>query len=124
MRYDPDKPIDPGEWLALDEMEQQLIVERYHKHAHVRLPSPRMHAIMHAAIETQIADGRASASKALERMMAEGLDRHDAIHAVGSVLAKHMYAVMKNREPFDEKAYDADLDALSAERWLTESRED
>lgn len=90
MRYDPDKSIDPGEWLALDEMEQQLIVERYHKRAHVQLPSPRMHAIMHAAIETQIAHGRASASKALERMMAEGLDRHDAIHAVGSVLAKHM----------------------------------
>jgi hypothetical protein len=124
MRYDPDKPTDPGEWLALDEMEQQLIVERYHKRAGVTLPSARMHAIMHAAIETQVADGRASAVKALERMLAEGLSRHDGIHALGSVLAKHMYAVMKDMEPFDDKAYDADLDALSAESWLSEWREE
>jgi len=105
-------------------MEQQLIVERYHKHTHVRLPSPHMHAIMHAAIETQIAQGRAAAGRALERVMTEGLDRHDAVHALGSVLAKHMYAVMKDRQPLDDKAYDADLDALSAERWIAESRED
>jgi hypothetical protein len=124
MRYDPNEPVDAAEWLALDEMEQQLIVERYHKRAHVQLPSSRMHAIMHAAIETQVADGRASTAKALDRMLAQGLDRHDAIHAVGSVLATHMYRVMKDKTPFDDKAYDADLDALSAERWRAESQED
>jgi hypothetical protein len=122
MRYDPDKAVDPAEWLGLDDMEQQLIVERYHKRARIRLPSPRMHAVIHAAIETQLAHGHAAARRALERMLAEGLERHDAIHAVGSVLAKHMFGVLKNKQPFDDKAYAADLDALSAERWLAESR--
>lgn len=124
MRYDPDKPIDPGQWQALDEMEQQLMIERYHKRARIHLPSARMHAIMHAAIETQLADGRASATNALDRMLAQGLSRHDAIHALGSVLAKHIYRVMKEQTPFEDAAYDADLDALSAERWLAESQED
>jgi hypothetical protein len=124
MRYDPDEAVDATEWLALDEMEQQLIVERYHKRARVRLPSLRMHAIIHAAIETQLAQGHASANKALQRMMAEGLDRHDAVHAVGSVLASHMFRVMKHKQSFEEKAYAADLDALSAERWRAESQED
>jgi len=123
MRYNPDKAVDPAEWLAMDESEQQLAVDRYHKRAGVRLPSRRVHAIIHAAIETQVAQGQAAASRALERMQAEGLDRHDAIHAVGSVMAKHMFDIMKHGQSFDERAYGADLDALSAERWLAELRD-
>jgi len=124
MHYDPDKPVDAAEWLALDEGEQQLVVERYHKRARIRLPSRRVHAIIHAAIETQVAQGHAAASRALERMLAEGLDRHDAVHAVGSVMAKHMFDIMKHGQTFDEKAYATDLDALSAERWRAESQDD
>jgi len=124
MHYDPDKPVDAAEWLALDEGEQQLVVERYHKSARIRLPSRRVHAIIHAAIETQVAQGHAAASRALERMLAEGLDRHDAVHAVGSVMAKHMFDIMKHGQSFDEKAYATDLDALSAERWRAESQDD
>jgi hypothetical protein len=123
MRYDPDKPVDAAEWLELDATEQQLAVERYHKRARVRLPSPHVHAIIHAAIETQVAQGHAAASRALQRMQAEGLDRHDAIHAVGSVMAKHMFGIVKQGHSFDESAYAVDLDALSAERWLAEWRE-
>jgi hypothetical protein len=124
MHYDPDKPVDAAEWLALDEGEQQLVVERYHKRARIRLPSRRVHAIIHAAIETQVAQGHAAASRALERMLADGLDRHDAVHAVGSVMAKHMFDIMKHGQSFDEKAYATDLDALSAERWRAESQDD
>jgi hypothetical protein len=124
MHYDPDKPVDAAEWLALDEGEQQLVVERYHKRARIRLPSRRVHAIIHAAIETQVVQGHAAASRALERMLAEGLDRHDAVHAVGSVMAKHMFDIMKHGQSFDEKAYATDLDALSAERWRAESQDD
>jgi hypothetical protein len=57
-------------------------------------------------------------------MVAEGLSRHDAVHALGSVMAKHLFGIMKHQQAFDEKAYAADLDALSAERWLAESREE
>jgi len=124
MRYDPDKPVDAAEWLALDEMEQQLIVQHHHKRARVQLPSLRMHAIIHATIETQVAEGHAAACRALERMLTEGLERHDVIHALGSVMAKHMFGIMKEGQSFDDTAYTRDLDALSAERWLAESRED
>jgi hypothetical protein len=124
MRYDPDKPVDAAEWFALDESERQLIVKQYHKHARIRLPSPTMHAIVHAAVETQVAQGHGAASRALERMMAEGLSRHDAVHAVGSVVAKHMFGIMKHHRAFDEDAYASDLDALAAEQWLAESLED
>jgi hypothetical protein len=123
MRYDPDRPVEAAEWLSLDEMERQARVEGSHKRAKVRLPSLRMHAIMHVAIENQLAEGHAAAAKALERLLAEGLDRHDAVHALGSVLATHMFEVMKHQRQFDEKAFSADLDALSAERWLSQLHE-
>ena len=50
----------------------------------IRLPSPDAHAAVHAVVETQISMGdetpvRCTAS----RLMAEGLDRHEAIHAIG-----------------------------------------
>ena len=39
---------------------------------------------------------------------------------VGSVLAKHMFGILKQGQAFDDNAYTGDLDALSAERWLAE----
>jgi len=122
MHYDPDEPVDAAEWLELDETERQLAVERYHKRARIRLPSARVHAIIHAAIETQVAERHPAATQALERMQAEGLDRHDAIHAVGSVMAKHIFGIVKQGHSFDETAYAADLGKLSAKQWLAEWR--
>jgi hypothetical protein len=124
MRYDPDKPVDPTWWLALDEAEQQYEVEQFHKRARVRLPSRRVHGIIHAAIETQLAQRHAAASRALDRMLVEGLDRHDAVHAVGSVMARHIFDIVKQGQSFDEAAYAKDLDALSAEQWRAESKDE
>lgn len=60
--------------------------------------------------------------------MAEGLDRHEAIHAVGSVLAGHMNDLMrklKSGEYLDANSgedpnvdYFAQLETLTAEDWL------
>jgi hypothetical protein len=53
------------------------------------------------------------------RLGREGLDRHDAVHAVGSVLASHMHALrvgdQGEREP-NERYYEA-LGKLSASKW-------
>jgi hypothetical protein len=40
----------------------------------------------HVVVENQVALGEAtSVPEALDRLINEGLDRHDAVHAVGSV---------------------------------------
>jgi hypothetical protein len=117
MRYDPDRPLEPSAWLDLDEGERLLMIESYHKRARVRLPSRRMHAIIHAAVETQLAEGLPPATRTLTRLMAEGLDRHDAIHALGSILAQHLFDTVKGEGPFDRNRYTQDLDRLTAEGW-------
>jgi len=34
--YDPDKPIDPVEWMALDEGQRDCLVEQYHRKKRIR----------------------------------------------------------------------------------------
>jgi hypothetical protein len=49
----------------------------------------RIGATVHVIVENQVALGDAFPAKAvLIRLMNEGLDRHEAIHAIGSVLSK------------------------------------
>jgi len=61
--------------------------------------------------------------------MSEGLDRHEAVHAIGSVLAGHLndlmheiksggdrVGMMSDQDP--NKDYFAELEALTAEGWL------
>jgi hypothetical protein len=74
------------------------LVMDYHQRAGIRFPRPKVHAIFHAVVESQIADPELPVRSTVERLMDEGLDRHEAIHAVGSVLAGHMHDLMRKFE--------------------------
>jgi hypothetical protein len=61
--------------------------------------------------------------------MSEGLDRHEAVHAIGSVLAGHLNDLMREIKSGDDRVdttsrrdpnedYFAELEALTAEAWL------
>jgi hypothetical protein len=68
-----------------------VLVVDYHRRTRVKLPNQRLHAAIHVAVENQIAMGdELPVHGVLDRLQAEGLDRHDAIHAIGSALAEHM----------------------------------
>jgi hypothetical protein len=118
MRYDPMNAPESAEWLAADEGERLLAVQAWHERAPVALPSVRAHAVFHAAVEDQLAEGYTSTVRTLERLTTEGLDRHEAIHAIASVLAQHMHDLMKEMmQSFDNAAYSRDLDALTVKTW-------
>jgi hypothetical protein len=54
--------------------------------------SARAHAATHVVVENQAAMGDATAVPAtLARLMREGLERHDAVHAIGSVLMQIIF---------------------------------
>src|SRR5262249_55620510 len=122
-RYNPLQAPDPKEWSAMDEQERIRLVEQYHRRAGIRLPNVTVHAIFHAVIETQIALGdELPVRRTLQRLMSEGLDRHDAIHAIGSVLAMHMSDLASRPDAASKAdpndAYYAALERLTAEEWL------
>jgi hypothetical protein len=117
--YDPDVAPKPAEWLALDEGEQIALVEAYHRHAGIDLPQATLHAVIHAVVERQLAMQLPQVVDTLRRLQQEGLDRHDAIHAIGSVLAEHMRALMTDEldVPNPNPIYFAALGRLSAASW-------
>jgi hypothetical protein len=121
VRYDARHTPDPDAWLAMDESERLSAVLRHHDEdaPHAPAPAPDAHAVMHVVVETQIASGDPPATAlTLKRLMAEGLSRHDAIHAVAGAVSRIMFDMMKRNVPFDPAAYDRELADLSASRWL------
>jgi hypothetical protein len=120
-RYDPLAPPDPQEWLALDELDRISLIEDYHRRAQVRLPNRRVHAIIHAIIENQAAlADETPVRRTLERLMAEGLDRHDAVHAVGLILTDFFHDVMTGAAPTDvdpNPEYFAAVERVTAAGW-------
>jgi len=82
------------------------------------VPNVAVHAAMHAIVETLIALGdEAPARRTAQPLMDEGLDRHEAIHAIGSVLVEFMTDLMKARKSGRNPsvAYFAALERLTAE---------
>src|SRR5262249_31341506 len=125
-RYDPERPVDPKEWSALDEGERQDLVERYHRKNRIKMPNSRMHAVIHVIVENQVAlHSEIPAEKTLARLIRQGLSRHDAIHAIGSVLMGHMSDLMKHgaKGQNPNADYYRQLEELTAEGWLNSFNE-
>jgi hypothetical protein len=66
-RYDPLVAPDLEEWLALDEGERIDLARDYHRKARIRLPNARVHATVHAIVETQIALGDKTPARRTEQ---------------------------------------------------------
>jgi hypothetical protein len=122
--YDPDVAPDPAEWLELDEFARIDLVARAHRRASLRLANPQIHAVVHVIVENQLAERLPVTADTLQRLMDEGLDRHEALHAIGSVLTVHMQQMLKRAPPpgtDPNAAYYAALHGLTAKGWQESS---
>ena len=118
--YDPDTSPAPKEWLEADEGERIELVSAYHRRKKIKLPNLQLHAVVHVVVENQIALGEEMVVNTLARLRAEGLDRHDAVHAIGSVLAENLYELMHENESATDELYRQYLERLqhlTAESW-------
>jgi hypothetical protein len=80
-----------------------------------------LHATFHAIVENQLALADPIVVETLTRLQHEGLGRHDAVHAIGSVLAEHIYELLK-AQPASARvdpnaAYGEGLKKLTAAAW-------
>jgi hypothetical protein len=120
-RYDPDVAPGTNEWLALDEGERLVVVEEYHRDARIALPKAarRLHATIHTIVENQLALNDEPVVRALARLMGEGLSRHDAVHAVGSLVAEQIYDLLKLKDAPEtaRTRYYAAIERLTAAEW-------
>ena len=123
MRYDAIEQPDPEIWLELDETERADLVIDYHRRIGVQLENPQLHAMAHVVVENQVAlGGITPVPETLERLMAEGLDRHEAVHAIGNIFMEIVFsAVHKPDDGRDiNSEYYRELALLTAAGWQSQ----
>ncbi len=128
-RYDALKKPNPQKWLGAEEAARIAAVKEYHFKNSVELPNEEIHALIHVTIENQIAlKDETPVAEAMQRLMNEGLNRHDAIHAVGSVLGKFFWKVLNGSDiesPDSWKdSYFKEVQALTKEKWYKKFSEE
>ena len=126
-RYDPDQAVVSEEWMELDEDERHYFVQQYHRKKRLKMPNLRMHVAIHVVVENQVAlGGKIPVEKTLTRLMREGLSRHDAVHAIGSVLSGRIFDLVKHgpRELDVNADYYGQLEKLTAQGWLNRFNEE
>jgi thioesterase domain-containing protein len=119
-RYDPLQAPASKEWLELDESERIALIESYHHRTRAVLPDLRAHATFQAIVENQAALGdETPVRRTLARLMEEGVDRHEAIHAVVATLAEHVFDLVRAPSPPSDPnaSYFAALEKLTVESW-------
>lgn len=120
--YDPLRPPPIADWIELDESERLDLVRAYHEKQGDDLPNLDIHAVAHVIVENQVllADETPVAA-VMERLMQEGLDRHEAIHAIGYVFMGTLHETAQDdREADLTSAYYRELTQLTAEKWLNQ----
>jgi len=117
--YDPSISPSSEDWLSLEETEQIRLVSAYHKKKRIKIKKLQMHIMLHVVVENQLAEGIQAAQEAYDRLTAEGLDRHETIHAIGSVLLEHLQNLLREEEvgPNPHQRYFEDLRTLTVSTW-------
>ncbi len=108
-----------AEWLALEELTRIQLAEEHHRRARTKLPNLKAHAVFHAIVENQMAENLEPVVRAMTRLTAEGLNRHEAVHAIASVVAEHIHDLFNAKVDADnsQAIYYAAVERLSAKRW-------
>jgi hypothetical protein len=118
--YDPDTSRPSADWLQTDEGERIELVSSYHRRKKIHLPNAQLHAVIHVVVENQLALGEEVVGETLARLQREGLSRHDALHAIGSVLAADLYELMQESSEATGDAHRRYLERLrklTAKNW-------
>ncbi|HTJ41542.1 MAG TPA: antitoxin Xre/MbcA/ParS toxin-binding domain-containing protein [Kofleriaceae bacterium] len=118
--YDADHAPDPAAWLSAEELVRELAIGAHHDGlaSHAPTPDRELHVSMHLIVENQIAGKEPPETAAnVARLVADGLTRHDAIHAVASVISDEMRGVVHDGRAFDRDRVARALAQLRARDW-------
>lgn len=120
-KYNPFKSIDPAEWLELDEAERIVLVRGFHENLEDEMPDDALsfHSSVHVIVENQLAIGVELIPETIAKLTRQGLNRHEAIHAIGAIVSEDIFDMVKgNVQEFSPKKYRRKLEKISAKRWL------
>lgn len=119
-KYDPDKSIDPEEWLTLDEAGRIELVRVCHENLDDEMPDDALsvHSSIHVIVENQLAMGVELIPETIAKLTRQGLDRHEAIHAIGAIISADVFDMLNgNIQEFSPKSYRRKLEKITAKKW-------
>lgn len=80
--------------------------------------SPRVRRAFLQVVDNQLRDDTPPETRrTLARLMAEGYSRDEARRLIANVVACEFYDMLKNRQPYDEAGYVANLERLPTPPW-------
>ncbi|MGE0550532.1 MAG: DUF1841 family protein [Kofleriaceae bacterium] len=118
--YDAEQAPDPEAWLAMTESRRTKAIEAHHRSLsdHPDTPNGQLHAIVHMVVENQLAaQDPPEVHETLARLLKAGLTRHEAIHAIGSVVAEAMFKIARDAAPSDPAVMARSLKKLRPAQW-------
>ncbi len=119
-QYEPSHAPNPEEWQELDEAMRVELVREYHREHEEVMPedAENMHAVIHVVVENQLALGVEPVPATVAKLIRQGLDRHEAIHAIGAILSEDIFDLLQgNEKTWAEQRYRRRLEKLTAKRW-------
>jgi len=120
-KYDPTNSINAPEWLELEEAEQIELVRDFHSELNLDMPIEALtvHSSIHVIVENQLAMRVDLIPETIAKLTRQGLDRHEAIHAIGAIISEDIFDVIRgNIEEFSPAKYRRKLEKITAKRWL------
>jgi hypothetical protein len=120
--YNPLFEPDKREWLGLSELDRIDVVREFHENSDeaVELEDEALflHSSIHVIVENQIAMGVELLPETIAKLIRQGLDRHEAIHAIGAIISEDIYYIARGEQKeFSPKQYRSKLKKITAKRW-------
>ncbi|MEI8704258.1 hypothetical protein [Pseudoalteromonas sp. B62] len=120
-KYNPNQPVNSKNWLALDEAMRIELVHDFHSAFDLEMADEalNLHSTIHVLVENQLAMGAELVPETIAKLTRQGLDRHEAIHAIGALISEDIFdALNGNAKEFSQKKYRRKLEKITAKRWL------
>jgi len=117
--YDALIKPEPEKWLELSEESRIAMIESYARNHETTIEEEALllHSSIHMVVENQLAENIESTKETYNRLLRQGLYRHETIHAIGAVVTEDIYDMLKNSETFNHDKYKNRLRKLTAKRW-------
>ncbi len=118
-KYNALVPPIAEEWLALDEQFRLDLLYDFveNNEQDIEKEARRIHASIHMIIENQLALNIELTTETYNRLIRQGLDRHQVIHAIGAVISEDIFELMKGSKEKPFEGQKLRLKKLTAKRW-------
>ena len=118
--YNPLFEQDKEEWLGASELDRLVAVREFHERSGEEFEEGALmvHSSIHVIVENQLAEGVDLIPETVAKLIRQGLNRHEAIHAIGAIISEDIYNIVRGKDiEFSPKKYRKKLEKITAKRW-------